>query len=115
MGNWLGDTPEGDRWEIRLYGVIAPLSIVGLALLWIVSRHADLHDRNKTGLRGMDAVASGLTALCLALALHFHFYWRLSESPRLSQSCLVGTTFSLAGAVIGLLYMTWCFVRLFIL
>ena len=115
MANWFGDTPAGDKWEMWLYGIVAPLPITGLALLWIISRHADLHDKNRTVLRGMDAVALGLTTLCLALALHFYFYWRLSENPRLSQNYAVGTAISLAGAMIGLLYVTWCFLRLFIL
>jgi vacuolar-type H+-ATPase subunit I/STV1 len=116
MANWFGDVPEGDKWEMWMYGVIAPLPIIGLALLWIVSRHADLSDHRSTIiLQGTDAVVLGLTALCLALALHFHYYWRLSENPKLNGNSSIGTSLSLVGAMIGLLSTTWCFVRLFLL
>jgi len=114
MSNWLGNDADA-KWEMWLYGVIAPLPIIGLASVWIVSRHADLHDKSRMVLTGTDAVALGLTTLCLALALHIHYFWRLSQNPVLNRSYHVGRTLSLVGAMIGLLYVTWCFVRLCIL
>jgi len=116
MANTFGGEFEEDTWEMWLYGVIVPLPIAGLALLWIISRHADLHDhRNNIVLVGSDAVALGLTALSLALAMHFQYFWRLSVNPVLNQYYVAGKVVSLIGAIIGFLYIIWCFVRLFIL
>ncbi len=111
----LENEPDNGGWERWAYGVIAPLPIAGLALLWMISRRADLHDKVKTVLHGTDAVALGLTALFLAFALHFYFFWRLSENPKLRQCYFVGTALSALGLIIGMLYMIWCFLRLFIL
>lgn len=86
MSYGLRDEPQGDEGERWFYGAVLPLPIAGLGFLWVVTRRADLHDP-KSGivLHGSDAVALGVTALCLALSLHFHFFWGLSQSPTLRR------------------------------
>jgi len=114
MTNWLGNDAD-DKWEMWAYGVAAPLPVAGIALFWIIGRRADLHDRSGTVLFGTDAAALGMTALLLALALHFHFFWRLNPNPAVNRHYAMGRTVALVGAIIGLLYLTWCFVRLCVL
>lgn len=111
----LENEPDNGGWERWAYGMVAPLPLVWIALLWIISRRANLHDKVQTVLHGTDAAALGLTVLFLAFALHFHFFWRLSEAPKLRQYSFVGTAVSALGLALGMLYMIWCFFRLFLL
>jgi hypothetical protein len=108
--------PQGDPWDMWLYGVIAPLPVAGMAFLWIISRHAVIQGKgNTTVLHGTDAVALGVTALCFALLLHFHYFWGLSEHPTLQRYHMVGKAFSFLGLIIGLVYLIWCLFRIYIL
>ena len=110
MSLGLDDEPQGDGWERWAYGVLAPLPFLYFGALWIITRHAVLSGRRGETvlvLDGTAAVVAGLSPLCLALLLHFHYFWGLSKTRALRQWYVAGKAVSLLGLTAGLSYLTW--------
>lgn len=113
----LDDYPEGDATTQLLGGVLAPIPFVIYGLMCVINRAGAVPGRrgNNIDFFGWDAVILGVACLSFGAMLHFHYYWGLSDQPKLRENFTVGKTSSLIILIGSLGWVAWCLVRGFML
>ena len=107
FGGW-DDEPLDDAWNKWVLGVVVPslLALFGASkLIW---PHAVLWGRRRMSLTltGWDAVVFGLCWIGVALFLHAHYHWSLSN--RLAEYADLGRAI---GIMVGVLAFGFVLVR----
>ena len=104
-------TPVPSIWSTWFGGIIVPAVIAWLGATYIGNQEAVLHGRGGSiaDLRGQQAILYGVTWLCAAAFLHFHYFW--STLKHLWIFAELGKILALLGFVASLGYVVWSILK----
>ena len=108
----LSGTPEPTIWTKYFGGLIVPAVMLGYGIRSCILQHSVLLGggrfsgrRSVIELDGSEAVAMGITWICLGLFLHFHYFWPTLK--RLHIFTDIGKIITACGFIASLGYLFW--------
>jgi hypothetical protein len=112
----LSGTPETTIWTKWFGGIIVPAVTLGYGIRSCILQHCVLLGgrkfsgrRSVTELDGSEAIAMGITWMCLGLFLHFHYFWPTLK--RLYIFTDLGKTVAAFGFIASLGYLFWSIMK----
>ena len=112
----LSGTPEPTIWTKYFGGLIVPAVMLSYGIRSCILQHSVLLSGRRFGgrrsvleLDGSEAIAFGITWICLALFIHFHYFW--PPLKRLYVFTDLGKIVSAFGVVASLGYLFWSIMK----
>jgi hypothetical protein len=110
----LSGTPEPTIWTKWFGGIIVPAVTLGYGIRCCILKKAifiGTAGRGRSGMEldGTEAIAMGITWMCLALFIHFHYFWPTLK--RLYIFTDLGKTVAAFGFIASLGYVFWSIMK----
>ena len=111
LAEWFSGTPTPSFWTKWFGGLIVPAVMLSYGIKSCILQKSVLFGGRRHGmtLDGSEAVAMGITWICLGLFLHFHLFWPTLK--RLYIFTDLGKIVAALGFIASLGYVFWSIMK----